>query len=270
MPILPELKNLFNLGTPWQVRARKLTDFEPRLSTRQLLLEVLRPWLLFGIYLGLALNGLWFLAVPVALVTCFSAFIQMHDCVHSALGLSKAAHNLLLTLSAALILKCGHALKATHLKHHGKCLSEDDPEGITATWPLWRVLLAGPGHMLASRLEALRISPRTRWQQGLETLLTVLLLGTAVGLYFGFGSPVGLVYWGVVASVSATIPLWASYIPHRLAEGNPALLITSHTTQDWTPVLNSFTYHQLHHEYPKVPTALLPALARQLKEKQGR
>jgi hypothetical protein len=32
--------------------------------------------------------------------------------------------------------------------------------------------------------------------------------------------------------------------------------------QIWTPVISSFAFHHLHHAFPKVPTALLPLMAK--------
>src|SRR4051812_1402345 len=108
----------------------------PKLTKKQLILEILRPWLLFSLYLIFSINGFWILAVIFALATCFAAFIQMHDCVHEALGLNKAINKVLLSASALLILKSGHGLRVTHLRHHGRCLGEDDPEGMVAHWSL--------------------------------------------------------------------------------------------------------------------------------------
>lgn len=263
------LKRLLLFTAPWQTRPRRLKGFDPSLSAGRRAYEVARPWLLLALYFACAWRGWWLLAVPAAFATCLAAFVQMHDVVHDALGLPKWLNRLLLTASATLILKSGHALKATHLRHHGKCLAPDDPEGIAATWPLWKVLLQGPFHMLGARLTSLQLAPRTRRAQLLETGLTLLLVGLAIAAYAAYGVLAGLVYWGVVAMLSATIPLWASYIPHRIGERHPALLITSHATRAWTPILNSFSYHELHHAYPKVPTALLPALARHLAAEQA-
>jgi fatty acid desaturase len=261
---LASLKNLFALDAPWQTKAGNLKALSPRLTKKQLILEILRPWLLFSLYLIFAFNGLWLPAIGAALATCFAAFIQMHDCVHEALGLPKPINKIMLSASALLILKSGHALRATHLRHHGRCLGDEDPEGVVAHWPLLKVLFVGPFHLLGMRLDALRIDPKTRNIQYIETGLTVMVLLGAILHYIYFNSLAGIVYWGSVAFVSATLPIWASYIPHRISAKNPALQISAHTAQIWTPVITSFAYHQLHHKYPKVPTALLPGIANNL------
>jgi fatty acid desaturase len=119
----------------------------PKLAPAQLALELARPWVLLAIYVVLAVERRWFFAVPVAAVTCFAAFVQAHDAIHASLRLSKRANDWVLALSALLLLKSGHALRATHLRHHGKCLGEDDPGAAPANWPLWRALVRGPFHI---------------------------------------------------------------------------------------------------------------------------
>lgn len=233
-----------------------------KLTPAQRAVELSRPWALLAIYVALAAHRLWWLAAPVAAATCFAAFVQMHDAIHASLGLSKRANDVVLFLSGLLLLKSGHALRATHLRHHGKCLGDDDPEGAPAHWPLWRALLRGPFHILTLRLEAVRIAPRTRAVQAAETLATLALLAGAVALYRVSGRAEGLVYWGVAAAISSLMPIWAAYLPHRLAAHHPALRAAGLLAQTWTPIVTSFAFHHPHHRRPKVPTALLPLLVR--------
>ncbi|WP_165822223.1 fatty acid desaturase [Hymenobacter edaphi] len=235
-----------------------------RLSARQRVLELLRPWLLLLGYAAAALAGLWWLAVPLAVAVCLAAFVQMHDAMHHALGLPKPANARVLTLSGLLLLKSGHGMQVTHLRHHARCLHPDDPEGAPATWRFGRVLWQGPYHILMLRRESLRLAPHTRRIQLLETALTLALLAGFALLYFGLGSAVGLVYWAVAFGMSATLPIWAAYIPHHLAARHPAVRTASAVAQLWTPVVSSFAFHHLHHHYPRVPTALLPRAAAEL------
>ncbi|HEX8427811.1 fatty acid desaturase [Hymenobacter sp.] len=235
-----------------------------QLTAGQRKVELARPWVLAVMYVGLALAGWWWLAVPVAVAVCLAAFVQMHDAMHNALGLPKASNERILTLSALLILKSGHAMQVTHLRHHGRCLSEDDPEGAPATWKLERVLWQGPWHILMLRRESLRIAPNTRRIQLLETAFTVVLLAAFVVLYLLTGSLVGIVYWGAAFFMSATMPVWASYIPHHVASRNPAARAAAAIAQVWTPVVSSFAFHHVHHHYPRVPTALLHRAAAEL------
>ena len=232
------------------------------LTSLQRAIEITRPWLLLAIYMVCAAFHLWWLAVPIAGITCLASFVQMHDTIHNALGLSKKNNELLLTLSGLLLLKSGHALRVTHLRHHGQCLSDNDPEGIPARWTLKQVFLNGPYHIFMLRLASLKMAPNTRRIQWIETAATLLLLFGFIALYIITGSLAGLVYWGVAFVLSCLMPLWASYIPHRMASRHPARIVSVRMARFWTPILSSFAFHHLHHTYPKVPTALLPDAAK--------
>lgn len=204
------------------IEASKKTEiFE--LSAGQRAVELIRPWVLFLLYLLTAAAGWWFLAIPLAVASCLAGFVQMHDAIHRSLGISKKGHDFILSASALLMLKSGHALQVTHLRHHGRCLKHDDPEGVCATWPLYRVLIAGPLHIFAMRFYAFRTASNTRRFQIIETAATLGLLLLAVALYVFLSSWVGLVYWAIAAGLSATIPFWAAYLPHRLAPEHPAI-----------------------------------------------
>ena len=198
-------------------------DAPLQLTPAQRTIELLRPWLLFAVYLLAAAKGWWWLAVPLAGASGLAGFIQMHDAIHGALGVSKRAHNLVLASSGLLLLKSGHGLQITHLRHHGRCLKDDDPEGVCATWPFYRVLLEGPLHIFTMRFYAWRRATHTKRWQAVETIATVGLVLAAVALYVFAKSSIGLVYWAVAAALSATSPVWAAYLPHRLAPEHPAV-----------------------------------------------
>jgi fatty acid desaturase len=240
------------------------TESALRLSRAQQGVELLRPYLLLTLYFVTAAAGWWLLAVPLAGAACLAAFVQMHDAIHHSLGLSRRLHDLTISVSGLLLLKSGHGLQVTHLRHHGRCLKHDDPEGVCATWPFHRVLLEGPLHLFTMRFYAFRGAPHTRRFQVVETAATGCLLVSAVALYVFLGSAVGLVYWAVAAGLSATLPVWAAYVPHRLAPEHPAVRTAGRLAQIWTPVVSSFAYHHLHHAFPKVPTALLPLMAKRV------
>src|SRR6185503_5581239 len=159
-------------------------------------------WVLLCLYLLAAAKGWWLLAVPLAVACCLAAFVQMHDAIHRSLNISKRAHDLVLLTSGLLLLKNGHGLQVTHLRHHGRCLKDDDPEGVCATWPFYRVMLEGPFHIFTMRFYALRRASHTMRLQVVETVATVCLLLVVAATYFFFGSSVGLVYWAVAASLS--------------------------------------------------------------------
>jgi fatty acid desaturase len=237
-----------------------------RLTSFERVVELSRPWLLLGCFILLASFGTWWLAVPVAVATVMAGFVQMHDAIHNSLGLSKQATGFVLTMSALLLLKSGHALRVTHLRHHGQCLGDDDPEGEPAKWTLKQVFVNGPYHIFALRFASLRMAPATKNIQMVETAITFLLLVAFIALYYFTGTLIPLVYWGVAFVLSCLMPLWASYIPHKLASKSPARLAAVKMAHIWTPIISSFAFHHLHHVYPKVPTALLPKAAKELPE----
>jgi fatty acid desaturase len=224
--------------------------------------EVARPWILLAGYLVTAAFGLWWVAVPLSFCVMLAAFVQLHDTIHGSLGLSKKANNFLLTASGLLLLKSGKANQVTHLRHHGMNLGKNDPEGQPANWKFWKVIFHGPYHVLSMRWESMKIAPRTRKRQLWETGLTVLILVVILLSYFVFDSWIGMVFWGAAFVMSSTMPIWATYIPHHLAPANPLRLVSMRLVRFWTPVITSFAFHHLHHDHPKVPTALLPEVAK--------
>jgi len=237
---------------------------ELRLSRAQVAFEIARPFALATAYVVSAAIECWLVAVPLALACFLASFVLLHDTMHNALRLERGTNDRLITLAGLLLLKSGHGLRVTHLRHHGRPLEPDDPEGQVVRWSLPRVLLAGPFHILGSRVVAMRISKATRALQIRETIATVLVLALAFGLDFATGTRVALVYWAVAATLSGTMALWAAYIPHTLSSRHPLVRAASSLSRWWTPVLNSFAFHHLHHEYPRIPTALLPRLAREV------
>ncbi|MEO5643019.1 MAG: fatty acid desaturase [Bacteroidia bacterium] len=237
-----------------------------RLTSFEKFIELSRPWLLLCSFVFFALLNLWWLAIPAAVVTVLAGFVQMHDAMHNSLGLSKRVNEFVLTMSAMLLLKSGHAMRVTHLRHHGQCLGEDDPEGAPANWTLKQVFINGPYHIFTLRSSSWRISPATHRIQFIETAITFLLLLAFIFIYYFTGSVIALVYWAAGFVLSSLMPFWASYIPHHLASRSPARLAAVKLARIWTPVISSFAFHHLHHLYPKVPTVLLPKAAKELPE----
>jgi beta-carotene hydroxylase len=222
--------------------------------------ELVRPWLLLALYVTACAWGWWPLTPLLALGVFLAGFVQLHDAMHRSLGLPRLLNELIIAASGLLLLKSGHALMATHMRHHGRVLAPDDPEAGVVHWRLVRVLWAGPLVVLGNRRRSLQLAPRTRGSQLVETAVTVALLGGAIELE-RLGSPAGLIYWAVAAVMSGTMALWAGYLPHTLSSRQPLLRLAAWLARAWTPILNSLAYHDLHHRFPKVPTSLLPALA---------
>jgi hypothetical protein len=110
----------------------------------------------------------------------------------------------------------------------------------------------GMAHALAATVEAIeRCAPAT-----------AVVLGGAIVLYRVWGHTSGLWYWAVAATISSLMPIWAAYLPHRLASRHPIVRAVGRMAQACTPIVTSFAYHHQHHHHPRVPTALLPTLER--------
>jgi fatty acid desaturase len=244
----------------------KESSSEYQLNGWQRANELARPWLLLTGFLVLSHYELWWFAVPIGIGAVLAGFTQMHDAVHQSLGLSPRMNDFVLTMAGLLVLKSGHAVRITHLRHHGQCMGEDDPEGEPVKWTLREVFVNGPYHIFAMRFASLRIAPSTRTMQYIETAITFLILVAFVLIYVFTGSIVPLVYWSGVFLMSCTMPLWASYIPHRLSANSKTRLTAVKFARLWTPVISSFAFHHFHHVYPKIPTALLPKAAKELPE----
>ncbi len=84
-----------------------------KLSPAQRALELARPWVLLAIYALLAAQHRWLFAIPVAAITCFAAFVQMHDAIHASLGLSKRVNDAVLAMSGLLLLE----ERSRHARH---------------------------------------------------------------------------------------------------------------------------------------------------------
>jgi fatty acid desaturase len=237
-----------------------------QLKKYQIFIEVIRPWVLLCIYSFLAIKGCFVCASIFALLTILAAFVQMHDTIHGSLQLSKKNNDLLLSLSGLLLLKSGHSMRITHLRHHSKCLSNDDPEGAPANWTFRKVLFHGPYHIFMLRKASFQIAPQHKKILLFETFLTIIILIGFITLYIKTGSYIGILYWGMAIIMSSAMPIWATYIPHHLAPHNPIRLISLKFVRIWTPVISSFAFHHVHHNHPKVPTALLPFVALQENE----
>ena len=238
------------------------TPTKLHLGRAQTVYELARPLLLFSVFVVASTFRLWLVAGPAALACFLASFVLLHDVMHNALGLPRRTNELVIAVSGLLLLKSGHGLRATHLRHHGRPLDEHDPEGGVVHWPLWRIVLAGPFHVLGNRALAMRLSKTTRREQAVETAATAVAILLALALYYFGGSPAGLLYWAIAATLSATLALWAAYIPHVLSSRHPLVRAASWASRWWTPVLSSFAFHHLHHRYPRVPTGLLSTLAK--------
>lgn len=188
------------------------------------------------------------LALVGALALHLAAFAFTHELAHGALGLPRRLNELALSLAALPMLVPGHGMRAMHLRHHARPLADDDLEGVGATMPLWRAVLAGPMNTAQYRTEAFRVGNRA-WLIA-ETLAALALTALALISRTTLGAAWVLV--NVVLQLTASA--WASNLPHR----PPPLFVKVARHLEWTrsAVVASFLHHELHHRFPSLP---LPA-----------
>ncbi|XYI03536.1 fatty acid desaturase [Sorangium sp. So ce1128] len=182
----------------------------------------------------------------------FAAFALMHDVAHGALRLPRRANEIALTLSAALMLMSGHALRIMHLRHHARPLAPDDIEGAPARLPLLRALLGAPLAAVALRAEAFRAAgPSGRRHQLAEAALNL----ASLALLLASRQPALLAVAATAASLQLTMAVWAAYIPHNA----PAWMLAAARRLAFTrsPIALSLGYHERHHRIPSLPCSRL-------------
>jgi len=190
---------------------------------------------------------------PVALVGALAlhlaAFALTHELAHGALGVPRRLNEFALSFAALPMLVAGHGMRLMHLRHHARPLASDDLEGVGATMPLWRAVLAGPMNAAQYRTEAFRVGTHRAWLIA-ETAVAMALTALALISRTTLGAA-----WVVVNVVlQLTASAWASNLPHR----PPPLFVKIARHLEWTrsAVVASFLHHELHHRFPSLP---LPA-----------
>lgn len=184
----------------------------------------------------------------------FACFALAHDLVHGALGLSRSAGRLALSLASFGMLLGGEAVRRMHLRHHARPLADDDLEGEGARVSFLRALLVGPRNAVALRVEAFRSGDaESRRRQAVEHAVTVLLVAGALAS----GASWARVHVAVAVVLQLTMALWASHVPHRA----PAWLASACARLAFlrSPVLLSLAFHETHHRRPRIPCAELGA-----------
>jgi fatty acid desaturase len=226
-------------------------------SAAQRAVELGRPVALLGLFLvGARAWGPW--AAPLAAVTVFAFALLVHDLIHNALRLPKGLADVALAGFALFIIKSGHALRTSHVRHHQLCLDPQDEEGRVAHAPLLSLLVRGPWLALTARGTSFRQGGATRPWQVIETLLN---LATLAALVIGAlqGQVACALYLGAVIVVTVTAPIWGAKIPHTLPQGHPVVRWLKARVGRWTPAACSVLFHELHHRAPRLPVALLAA-----------
>ncbi|MDP1824282.1 MAG: fatty acid desaturase [Archangium sp.] len=218
----------------------------PRLQVKPLMGHAARHALSLALLLAGAHHAP--LALLGALSLHLAAFAFTHDLAHGALGLPRRLNELALSLASFPMLVAGHGMRLMHLRHHARPLERDDLEGVGATLPLWRAVLAGPMNTAQYRVESFRVArPRERRWLAAETLAALV----ATTLALTSRSTIGAAWVVTNVVMQLTAAAWASHLPHR----PPRLFLSIARALAWThsAVISSFLHHQKHHRFPSIP-----------------
>ena len=222
------------------------------------------PFLLPIAFVILASLELWMPALVCAMVQSFFTYGSVsHDLVHRTLKLPVWANEWLLSLIELLNFRSGLAYRTSHLHHHARFPSPDDPEARCAGRSWWTALVDG-----------LTAQPRLWWwsvkrTRGgarrrimLEGIAVLLLLAACLACWPLSVIPAAYALLSIAGSW--IIPLVTSYIPHRPAERD--VLAQTRLFRGWIFRLIALDhlYHLEHHLYPQVSHHRWSRLARRL------
>ena len=238
-----------------QVEWRDLSAVSRADVISELLLSL--PWLV-GSLVGTT-AGWNLVAVPCSFMFFLTGLRQVHGAFHYSLGLNRRSSDLVMAGLSVAMLGSMHAVQFNHLRHHARCLADDDLEAMSARMPAWRAFVTGP--LFTLRLHAAAWSggsTRQRRWIAAELALTTIVLGTALM------SPLGWLKYHVLAMavghcLTSFFAVWT--VHHDCDDDIPARTIRGR----FKPfVTYEMFYHLEHHLYPSVPTRRLPELARRL------
>ncbi len=223
------------------------------------------PWLIVSwlfAHLAFAWHPAWLLA---ALVSSFMFFLcglrQVHNAFHYAVGVPKAAHEVLMFILSPLMMSAMHAVQWNHLRHHRHCMNDEDVEAMSARMPGWKALLTGPQFPVRLHHAALTMAS-SRIRRFIMAELAAML---CIALLAFFVLDVNWLRYHVCAMVvgqcfSAFFAVWTV---HHDCDRSHYIARTLRNDLKSFVSYNMF-YHVEHHLFPAVPTCHLPELARRL------
>lgn len=237
------------------------------LSRLELIYSLLKPFIAFLTYPIVFYYKLWILTPFSMLFIFIAASSVSHDIVHGALGLSKRTGDVFLFLYGCLLLGSGHAYKITHKQHHRVFPGPNDPEGVIAELPVWKVLLSGFIFLPSLWIWAFkRVKKRRDQQLWLLTEAIYYFIIISLAIYFGFNNLMLLSYAAWAIFGSWMVPFATVYLLHVLEDAE--WLKQSRTLRGYLVprLLMNSTYHLEHHMYPSIPSRRLPELANYLED----
>jgi beta-carotene hydroxylase len=181
--------------------------------------------------------------------------------VHRSLGLGRRATEWALFATGAVLLESGHAYRITHLQHHKRFPSDDDPEGYPAKLNFLGAVCYGPVFLVRLWRWAYARGRQRSWLVA-EAAMPFAVF--AIGALLARWTPYPLAYAVMAILGSWVYPLLTVYLPHH-DYGDTVLTQTRTLRGHVIPAMFlELTYHLEHHLYPQVPTHRLAELARRL------
>ena len=255
-PAMATGENHLNAGLH-QVAWRDLVALRPAEIVRELILPL--PWLAGS--LTAAASGLYPLALALSFVFFLAGLRIVHGACHGAIGLPRRATEIVLFVFSLAMLGSMHAVRWNHLRHHRRCLADDDIEAMGARRSAWGAIRLGPVFPVRLHRAALAGAPiRERSWMVAELAGNLAVIGLAAGVF-----PHPILFYHLLAMaigqcLTAFFAVWT--VHHDCAEGVPPARTIRHPARSMI-TFNMFL-HVEHHLFPQVPTAHLPVLARRL------
>jgi beta-carotene hydroxylase len=205
-------------------------------------------------------------AVAIAAVGAMyaTALTLVHHSVHGSLGMGRFARHACLTFGGILSLHSGHAIEATHLRHHETDPTTQDVEGRIEAMP-WRRMPV-ESVLFRYRLWAWGFRHGRR-RPLIATEISVSIMGAVVAIATArHGGRLG-----IVAVLITT--LWLADVAFALLAakgpqtnwGRPATSPLVRITCKYSKfLLISHNWHLEHHFYPQVPIPRLGEVAERL------
>lgn len=231
-----------------------------RLSTREILFELLLPagWLAASLFA--ASRGFYFIALFLSFMFFLTGLRLVHNAFHSALGLSAGANRAVLFVMSVAMLGSMHAVRFNHQRHHKLTMGDGDVEGRAAEMPGWRALLFGPVFPLVLHWTAFRHASKLRVTVAAELLLN------AGWFWLVFEClHIGVLRYHVIAMAAGQCltAFFAVWSVHHHCDRTHYIARTLRNR-----IKDRISFHMFlhieHHLFPRVPTCHLPELSRRI------
>lgn len=253
-------KGHHELLTDPRIRSVRWSDLT-KLSRVEIVTELTISLPSFILALYLAHRHLYVLAAGASFMFFLTGLRQVHDAYHYNLGLSRAATEWVMYALSVLMLGSMHAVQLNHLRHHARCMADDDIEARSARMSALGALLWGPVFPILLHVEALRHARpwQRRWISGelasnlASTILVFVVLPIPVLRYH-------IIVMAIGHCLTAFFAVWT--VHHDCDHSDYDARTLRHRLK--SVIAFHMFFHAEHHLFPKVPTRHLPQLAKRI------